>query len=199
MSFIYFSYKKSDFKYDNFIHLNENDLLEVLRWRNSFNTRKFMKNKNPISKRDHLLYCENLKKQNISAYWRLSYSNRYIGVICVNQYFPEKNSCEWGFYLSDQNLPEDSLTIFYAALKLFFEINSISILHGSVMTINKSAVLLNFYFQFIEVESKIINGENYLILKLERQNWINRKITLNQLISNFFMFYKQSKLKNANS
>ena len=198
MSFIHNSFRKYEFQYDNFIDLNENELLEVLRWRNYDLTRKWMKNKNLISKKGHLLYCRNLKDQNNYAHWRLSLNNRYVGVISVNEYFADKNSCEWGFYLSDQSLPEDSLIIFYAALKLFFEINSISTLHGSVKTTNKSAVLLNNYFQFSEVESKFVDGDTYLILKLEQLNWLNRKISLTQLISNFFKFYTLNKQKNAN-
>ena len=198
MSFIYSSYKNSFFEYDNFVDLSENELLEVLRWRNSHQTRKWMKNKNVILEKHHLSYCKNLNTQDICAHWRLSQNNRYIGVISVNEYFAEKNSCEWGFYLSDQSLPEDSLIIFYAALKLFFEINSISTLHGSVKTTNKSAVLLNNYFQFSEVESKSVDGDTYLILKLEQLNWLSRKISLTQLISNFFKFYTLNKQKNAN-
>ena len=198
MSFIHSSYKESVFDFDNFIDLSENELLEVLRWRNSDLTRKWMKNNNLISKESHLSYCRNLKVQNISAHWRLSHKNRHVGVISVNEYFSDKNSCEWGFYLSDQSLPEDSLTIFYGALKLFFETISISTLHGSVKATNKSAVLLNNYFQFIEVESKIVEEEPYLILKLEQQNWLNRKISLAQLISDFFKFYTLNKRNSAN-
>jgi UDP-4-amino-4,6-dideoxy-N-acetyl-beta-L-altrosamine N-acetyltransferase len=198
ISFIHSSYNESDFVYDNFINLSENELLEVLIWRNSEQTRKWMKNKNLISKESHLTYCKNLKSQNIVAHWRLSHKNRYVGIISVNEYFQENNSCEWGFYLSPQSLPEDSLIIFYAALNLFFEKISISILHGSVKTTNKSAVLLNNYFQFVEVETKISEEDSYSLLKLEQKNWLNRKVSLAQLITDFFKFYVLNKRYNAN-
>ena len=198
MSFIYSSYKNSFFEYDNFVDLSENELLEVLRWRNSHQTRKWMKNKNVILEKHHLSYCKNLNTQDICAHWRLSQNNRYIGVISVNEYFSEENSCEWGFYLGDQSIPEDTITIFYSALKLFFEIISISKLHGSVKANNKSAVLLNNYFQFIEVERKIVDEEAYIILELEQKNRQNRKTSLTKLISDFFNFYTSNKQNNAN-
>jgi UDP-4-amino-4,6-dideoxy-N-acetyl-beta-L-altrosamine N-acetyltransferase len=193
MSLFHKSFEDAQFTYKNFIHLSDNELIEVLSWRNSDFTRKWMKNKNIISEESHLLYCKHLNEQNTIAHWRLSYNQRYIGVISINEYFIGKNSCEWGFYLNEQRLPEDSLVIFYASLRYFFEILSLSTLHGSVKMNNKAAILLNKYFKFTEVERKIIEGESYSILKLDQRTWMESKITLEQLISGFYHFYTSNK------
>jgi UDP-4-amino-4,6-dideoxy-N-acetyl-beta-L-altrosamine N-acetyltransferase len=192
------SFTKSNFEYNNFVDLNDNDLIEILNWRNSDFNRKWMKNTNLISENDHLLYCKKLNDQNIFTHWRLSYNKRYIGVISMNEYYKETNSCEWGFYLSSQSLPEDSITIFHAALILFFEIISFTSLHGSVKIANKSAILLNKYFQFNDVKLKIIDQQTYIILHLNKNEWLLRKNTLDELISEFYNFYKLNKSNYAN-
>lgn len=193
MNFNHKSYVYNNFKFQNFIDLSEDDLLEALSWRNNINARKWMRNTDLISNINHLDYCKDLINNNYVGHWILSDKSRKIGVISMNAFYKEENSCEWGYYLSDKSFPEDFLLIFHCALLFFFEILSVSLLHGSIKVENKNAIILNSFFNFSESELKIFNNEVYSLRSLSKEDWQLNQKALSDLLPDFHKFFKLNK------
>ena len=198
MELIHQNFTNSNFQYDNFSFLNKNELLDILSWRNAEHTRVWMKNSEIISEKNHLAYCSNLIKSENVAHWRLKYHDRFIGIISMNQYYEMTNSCEWGFYLNINSSPEDLLTIFYSALILFFDILLINKLHGTVKINNTTAMLLNDFFNFNEVEVVDNNETIYSIRELKKENCDRLSLSMEELLPFFLKFYITNKKKYAN-
>ncbi|MGZ4118499.1 MAG: GNAT family N-acetyltransferase, partial [Bacteroidia bacterium] len=93
-------YQKGNLKFVNFIALSEELKIEVLNWRNDDRIRKWMFNKNKIILNDHLNFIQKLCTDNKNYYWLVYKQEQAIGVININNYEANNQSCEWGFYLN---------------------------------------------------------------------------------------------------
>lgn len=108
----------------NFINLTVDEKLEILKWRNDDNIRKWMFNDRIIETGNHLKFIENLKNDHKNFYWRVSDSNglKY-GVISLNKLDADNENSYLGIYKNpDLDKPGAGLalmkTLFHAAFKL---------------------------------------------------------------------------------
>lgn len=85
-------------KLENFIYLNDEDLLEILSWRNRDEIRLKMSTSEIISKESHLSFCHNLKNRNDCVYFRVSCNEKPCGVFSLQKIDKEKHSAEPGSY-----------------------------------------------------------------------------------------------------
>lgn len=69
----------------NFININSSEKMEILKWRNNENTRKWMLNKNIITFEEHDNYIESLKNKKDKLCFLVKERNEYIGVIEFNK------------------------------------------------------------------------------------------------------------------
>ncbi|EAI5630689.1 UDP-4-amino-4,6-dideoxy-N-acetyl-beta-L-altrosamine N-acetyltransferase [Campylobacter lari] len=79
----------------DFIHLNQEEIKLVLKWRNNESIAKFMKTQN-ITLKEHLSFLSSLKTNTTKKYFLVYIDKIIIGVI--NFINITNNSCEFGLY-----------------------------------------------------------------------------------------------------
>ncbi|EAK9939970.1 UDP-4-amino-4,6-dideoxy-N-acetyl-beta-L-altrosamine N-acetyltransferase [Campylobacter lari] len=79
----------------DFIHLNQEEIKLVLKWRNDESIAKFMKTQN-ITLKEHLSFLSSLKTDITKKYFLVYDSKQVIGVIDFINI--TNNSCEFGLY-----------------------------------------------------------------------------------------------------
>ncbi|EAJ6191893.1 UDP-4-amino-4,6-dideoxy-N-acetyl-beta-L-altrosamine N-acetyltransferase, partial [Campylobacter lari] len=79
----------------DFIHLNQEEIKLVLKWRNNESIAKFMKTQN-ITLKEHLSFLSSLKTNTTKKYFLVYDDKIIIGVI--NFINITNNSCEFGLY-----------------------------------------------------------------------------------------------------
>lgn len=79
----------------DFIHLNQEEIKLVLKWRNDESIAKFMKTQN-ITLKEHLSFLSSLKTDTTKKYFLVYDSKQAIGVIDFINI--TNNSCEFGLY-----------------------------------------------------------------------------------------------------
>lgn len=85
-------------KLENFIYLNDKELLEILSWRNRDEIRLKMITCEIISKESHLSFCHNLKNRSDCFYFRVSYNEKPCGVFSLQKIDKENHFAEPGAY-----------------------------------------------------------------------------------------------------
>ena len=194
MSLLQSNFKYKDVEFINFIYLDEAELIDLLSWRNDDLVRKWMKNTDIISVKQHLDYCKNLKLRNDIAQWKVKYLGKNIGVVSINQYFESTQTCEWGFYMAKNCYPEDILMLYFYAQYFFFNHLMLSKLIGTVKVENESAMLFNSFFDILEIKKTTIDNITYSIRELKKCNWILNKKNEKNLIKDFSTYFRKYKL-----
>jgi len=89
----------NEYKIINFTALSREEKLEILKWRNHDDIRKWMFNDNIIEENSHLNFIENLKCDRKNYYWRLSDErNCGPGVISINKIDTINKNAYLGIY-----------------------------------------------------------------------------------------------------
>ncbi|SFJ77615.1 UDP-4-amino-4,6-dideoxy-N-acetyl-beta-L-altrosamine N-acetyltransferase [Halobacillus dabanensis] len=98
------------------------DLPVIWNWRNSEYIRKHMYNDQWIPWEDHIAWFEK-EQQNPSSYAKLFiHKDRPLGVVRFTNVDLEHGTCEWGFYIGEQNAPKGAGTIMgLLALNFIFD------------------------------------------------------------------------------
>jgi len=111
--------------FKNFIKLNNNEIIEVLNWRNHEQVRSMMISKEIISINDHIQFIEKLKKTNEKVYWVAIFKGKLIGV--VDLYNINEESAFWGYYLNPEYIGSSyGILLEYLILEIafkYFELN----------------------------------------------------------------------------
>ncbi len=83
----------------NFVNLNEDEKLEVLKWRNDERVRTWMFYDKLIRTEDHLAFISNLKDEKKNFYWVVrNETNESAGVISINKIDPANKNAYLGIY-----------------------------------------------------------------------------------------------------
>lgn len=142
----------SGYHLTNFINLNVHEKLEILKWRNDENVRKWMFDDKIIEEAGHLKFIENLKNDSKNHYWRLSGSDgEKYGVISINRLDLNNMNSYLGIY-KNPNLDKKGAGIilmkalFYVAFKTL----GIYTLKLEVAADNERAIKLYIKTGFIE-------------------------------------------------
>ena len=120
----------------NFISLNENELKELLKWRNSVGN--FMKTQN-ISLKEHLKFVNSLKNDESKRYFVVFKGGQSIGVIHLFDITPY--SCEFGLY-AKPNLRGVGQLLMNEVLNYAFDTLKVQILKACVFKTNERALTL---------------------------------------------------------
>lgn len=97
--------------YVNFTRLSEEDLLYILDKRNDPNIRQLMVNQEIISRRDHLSFCEKLKKSSDKLYFLMKYNEEKVGVFNFTSIDFDVHTYEPGCYFFDESVPNNRTDI----------------------------------------------------------------------------------------
>ncbi len=135
------------YKIINFTALNSEDKLEILKWRNHENIRKWMFNDNVIKESGHLNFIENLKCDRKNYYWRLSGERDYgLGVISINKIDTVNKNAYLGIYKNPYIESGRTGTFLIKALfYIAFEKLKLHTLKLEVTSDNRRAI--NFYLE----------------------------------------------------
>ncbi|ELU6581768.1 UDP-4-amino-4,6-dideoxy-N-acetyl-beta-L-altrosamine N-acetyltransferase [Campylobacter upsaliensis] len=141
----------------NFISLNENELKELLKWRNSVGN--FMKTQN-ISLKEHLNFVKSLKNDASRRYFVLLKDGAWIGVI--NFFNIDKKACEFGLY-AKPNLRGVGQLLMNEVLNYAFDTLKVQILKACVFKTNERALAL-----YLKNDFKIINEDETMLYLCKR-------------------------------
>ncbi|MBX2078140.1 UDP-4-amino-4,6-dideoxy-N-acetyl-beta-L-altrosamine N-acetyltransferase [Campylobacter peloridis] len=144
----------------DFIHLTQDEIKLVLRWRNDEKIAKFMKNTN-IELDEHLNFINKLKQDNTKKYFLVFENDEPIGVIDFINI--NKISCEFGLYGIKKGVGD---LLMEEIKKYAFEILKIKNLKACVFKTNQKA--LNLYLKH---NFKIIDeNDEFYFVNLDNSN-----------------------------
>jgi len=92
-------YTAHGYKFRNFTTLNQQELLEILSWRNDDSVRKWMYSDTKIEEEEHFQYVISLDNRDDAYYWVVyDAENETVGVVNVTHINRESNQGELGYY-----------------------------------------------------------------------------------------------------
>ena len=196
--FLNLSYQLDTISFINYIELKDEQLHQILNWRNHPDIRKWMYNAEPISMKDHIEFCSKLSQSTNKGYWLVQIDNQNIGTVNINPFDSTKNEAEWGFFLNPEFFKSDySLTLFFYTVKLFLEEFNLNALSGFVKKTNASAIALNEFFGMLEYTpispSSVPFPNEYSARKLSQTEWEKMKISPINLKNQFVAFIKDQR------
>ncbi|TXE82847.1 UDP-4-amino-4,6-dideoxy-N-acetyl-beta-L-altrosamine N-acetyltransferase [Campylobacter peloridis] len=138
----------------DFIHLNQEEIEFVLKWRNDESIAKFMKTKN-ITLKEHLNFLSSLKADSTKKYFLVFKDDEPIGVIDFINI--NKTSCEFGLYGIKKGVGD---LLMQEIKKYAFEILKIKNLKACVFKTNQKALNLYLKHNFKIIDE---NDEFYFV------------------------------------
>lgn len=175
----------------NFISLNENELKELLKWRNSVGN--FMKTQN-ISLKEHLNFVKSLKNDASRRYFVVFKGGQSIGVIHL--FNISLQTCEFGLY-AKPNLRGVGQLLMNEVLNYAFDTLKVQILKACVFKTNERALTL-----YLKNDFKIINEDETMLYLCKRGGGGGNPLFLQYLTTIFFyckyIFYICNKIYQPN-
>ncbi|RMG76962.1 MAG: UDP-4-amino-4,6-dideoxy-N-acetyl-beta-L-altrosamine N-acetyltransferase, partial [Bacteroidetes bacterium] len=165
----------------NYTDLTRAEALDVLRWRNHPEIRKWMFNPNEISEAEHFRFLEQLPKQNKRFYWVIKEADNPIGVIDIVDY--HGITSEWGFYLNpDQFGTGLSVHLLVHGLDFLFKTLGFNDLYGYCHYKNIKALLFHdlFCINHYGYQKLLIGGREdwFSHRKISSDNWFQQNATV---------------------
>lgn len=154
----------------NFVELNEEEILEVLRWRNHPFVRQFMNNDAAISEQEHHNFVNMLKKtRHFARYWKVD----NIGVVYLNKIDRDNRTAYLGIYINPDNpATGKGARLMSILLKAAFYQLGLKTIFLEVFESNIAAIKLYSRFGFIPIDSpdmnrgRIIRGNKIIPMRL---------------------------------
>lgn len=159
--------------FQNFINLDEADLIEILDWRNHPDINDKMVNSDVIPIESHLSFVSGLKSNTKATYWRVLRKDKPCGVINIH-FFPGNHKyAEWGMYLAPKFLGTGiGLEIGYEALKYFFMTYKLEVMHAYVKETNHENLRLQAFYKFKAYKDRQ-DKEGMVHLELDKETFTN--------------------------
>ncbi|MFK5936801.1 MAG: UDP-4-amino-4,6-dideoxy-N-acetyl-beta-L-altrosamine N-acetyltransferase [Sulfurimonas sp.] len=159
--------KFGSFSLTDFTSLNSKEKEMVLKWRNHSDIKKWMYNKEDISLKNHLDYIENLKECSDKKYFLVKQGTEYIGVVDFMHIDYNKEECEFGLYAN----PFDKIVgigriLEELCIEYVFSVLKLKKLKLEVLIRNEKALNLYKKYNFKEVGTKEINGNEVICMEL---------------------------------
>jgi UDP-4-amino-4,6-dideoxy-N-acetyl-beta-L-altrosamine N-acetyltransferase len=142
--------------------IQEDDLQQVLEWRNSDRIRACMYTDDIISWDQHCKWFETTKGNPIVLHQVCEFQDRLIGVVNASRIDESNTFCHWGFYLGDLTVPKGSSYVMgLLFLDLLFDSLSLQKVYGEVLSFNADSIKyhVNIGFEYEEVlEKHVVKG-----------------------------------------
>ncbi|WP_218058344.1 UDP-4-amino-4,6-dideoxy-N-acetyl-beta-L-altrosamine N-acetyltransferase [Legionella jamestowniensis] len=160
--------------------MTEDDLLQVLGWRNHPEIRRFMYTTHEITMKEHINWFERESKNKNKVLLIFESNQTPSGFVSFN-ILQSKSTAEWGFYIAPEAPKGTGLLLGCSAIDyLFYELN-LHKLMGHVLESNKKS--LNFHEKLGFMQEGIFrehyfDGSIYrdvIYFGLLRQEWMIRK------------------------
>jgi len=157
--------------------VRENDLEQVLYWRNLPKVRQYMFTDNLITMEEHQRWFSTLDPaKRLSLMFELD--DKPVGVVNINDIDRDHRKCSWGFYLGEQGLPKGTgLLMGYHGLQYIFTEVKIRKLNSMVFAFNTRSIRyhqrLGFATEGLMKREWLKNGryEDVVLMAIFREDW----------------------------
>lgn len=157
----------------------DDSLKEKVRlWRNKDDIRKFMVNREIISRAAHSAWLEGLKKSEETKFWVVFAGDTPIGAVYLNDINRKALTSEWGFYIGEESHRGKGLSklILHKLMEIFFDEMRFKLLITKVFSINHVALKVYKGFGFKENKRLSHNGkEEIIVLRFSDDDWLRCK------------------------
>jgi len=165
--------------------IRDTDLDLILQWRNSERIRANMFADHIISRQEHLVWFERIKKETVPLFLVFEYLRKPLGIISITQIDRVNNRCMWGFYLGETDgTPESGMIMAYLGLTYIFEDLNIRKLCSEAFTFNQGSIRfhqkLGFAQEGIFMKHVLKNDayQDVISFALFEEDWPNIKAAL---------------------
>ncbi|AEG59496.1 UDP-4-amino-4,6-dideoxy-N-acetyl-beta-L-altrosamine N-acetyltransferase [Desulforamulus ruminis] len=145
--------------------MKEKDLEKVLGWRNSERIRSNMFSSHIITLDEHRAWFKSLTQKKKDIYMIFERENLPLGVVYFTNINFINNTCNWGFYLGEENLPKGTgLIMGYLGINYAFEDLKMNLLSGEVLSFNIPSINYHKKLGFVKKnssKSKILREGRY--------------------------------------
>lgn len=184
-------YVIGSFRFRNFINLNSNEKLMILKERNHPDVKKWMFTNNDILEEDHICFINSLKNRNDAFYWLIERNGMAIGVLSIVKCDYDKGEGESGYYLfANYQKSGFGLELHYAYKKLFFNTFSFKRLLGHIQVGNDNSYYLTAFFGGKKNGIIEIDNQKYYDMYTDKEQFLN--VLPDKLASRFIKFLKTS-------
>jgi len=149
----------------HFAHLEEDEKLMVLEWRNHPEVSRWMFTKEVISKEKHLTYIDSLEARTDRVYFLVKKEGVAIGVIDFTSIDYKRKQADIGLY-ANPNIRAVGSDLMKAIIEYGFKKLKVNRLISEVFEENIRAISLYEKFGFISVDKK----ENLIVMELANEN-----------------------------
>jgi len=153
----------------NFINLSLEEKKMILEWRNHKDIRKWMHNRNIIGLDEHLSYIDTLASKKDRLYFMVKYIGEVIGVIDFTNIDYINSNTDFGIYSKPNSRGFGKIlmsTIIYYA---FYNLK-IDRLIAEFFTENSKAISLYKKFNFRQIDTKVVDGRDMVVMELKNEN-----------------------------
>lgn len=88
-------------KFLNVLSSSLDEQLEIRKWRNEEEVRKYMYTSNVISEKEHLKWINLLKESNDIKVYYIIFENNKIGIASISKIDKTNKICDWAFYFNN--------------------------------------------------------------------------------------------------
>lgn len=160
-----------------FREISLEDAEKVLRWRTSARVTNFMNTDINSSLEDQKKWLQSCFSKPDYYHWIIEYQSKSIGLICLSDFLPDKQTTSWGFYIGEENFL--GIGGFVPPLFYNFCFNSLNIkvIYAEVLYTNLNTIKLHLLhgYRFRPERDTIIfkNNKEYLSIgmSLQREDW----------------------------
>ncbi len=127
------------------------DLELVLSWRNSERIRAAMYTDHLITMEEHTSWFERVTREQKTFHYIFEYDSQAVGVVNVNGIVKANQTCHWGFYIGETDLPRGTATAmgYFAIEEIFANLNMRKII-GEAIASNPDSIKYHLRLGFVQ-------------------------------------------------
>ncbi|MFS2813024.1 GNAT family N-acetyltransferase [Bacteroides uniformis] len=186
------TYIIGDYTFTNYICLPDNQIRQILEWRNHEEVRRWMYNSDIISYESHIKYIDSLRTRGDAYYWLVSYQGEPVGAVYLTNVCCEADTAELGMYYRQDRINHSPFGIDYVHTLYDFVINQLHIgrIYGNIRKDNKNSLVLTLFMGASVEREEEVNKIKY-IHTLTTSDSFNQRTSQQQSIKEFLKFVRQ--------
>ena len=154
----------------NFVDLPQDEMIEVLSWRNHDDIRSWMYSHETITLENHLAFIDSLKTSTDKHYFVVIKNGNPIGVIDLVD--TTTTSASLGLYSNPFSDRKGIGTIILRALMRYaYDTLGLEVLHLEYFCGNEKAKTLYEKFDFVPTHEEDKNGQKIICMEHRREHW----------------------------
>ncbi len=171
-------YTQNNYSFKNFAMLSDNEIIDIWRWRNNEDIRRWMFHDEVIPLEKHLLFINSLRKRDDCYYWMVFRNEQAIGAIYIQDI--DNNSGDFGYY-SIPGLKGEGFGLVKEGLNFIFNLLGFEKVFLSVDNKNKLAIALDLYLGFVFTREEVVADRTFLFSDNYSKEVFDSKIGLDKM------------------